>query len=406
MVAIASNPAARRVPGILIRFPSLRDYNFLKTFAMSAPSQTVANNTAEPLSQTPLTVQLRNASKGLVAYQGALTPIVFSTFDQELASLVTSAGVYDLGYKAYLQVTGGDRLRWLNGMVTNAIQTLPEGRFNYSFLLNAQGRIQGDANIYRAADSLIIQTDRSQIARLTAHLDHFIIMDDVELNLLDASRTAIGIAGPLAPQALSALGLAIPEEGAFVTSSINNATVTFVHACNPLIPHFEIWMPTPALPEIWEALEKAQATPCGIAAIEALRIIEATPLYGVDIQDRHLAQETAQSRALNFNKGCYLGQEIVERIRSRAQVHRTLRQFSLENAPAALNPGESLDLNAEGAERNPVGELTSLAHYALPGFNGTLALGFIRNEAVERGLPLTHPAGSATVLEAPPALQK
>jgi folate-binding protein YgfZ len=304
-----------------------------------------------------------------------------------------------------VQITGADRLRWLNGMVTNTIQALPEGRWNYNFLLNAQGRIQGDANVYRTAENLIFQTDRSQIARLSAHLDHFIIMDDVELHSLDAERTTIGIAGPRAAEVLSSLGAAIPEQDGFADTRINETEITLVGAHSPVVPRFEIWLPATALSQIWAALQNSGAAPCGLASTEALRILDATPLYGIDIQERHLAQETSQTRALNFNKGCYLGQEIVERIRSRATVHRNLRQFSVGNAPAALNAGEGIELNAEGAERNPVGELTSVAHYNLPAFTGALALGFIRTEAVERNLPLTHSGGRATALDAPPTLR-
>ena len=366
---------------------------------MSAPTQIVA----EPLTETPL-ASLRASASAPVAYQGALTPPSFSDSNQELTSLVTTAGIFDLGYKAYLQITGGDRLRWLSGMVTNTIQSLAEGSWNYNFLLNAQGRIQGDANVYRTAESLLLQTDRSQIARLFAHLDHFIIMDDVELQILDASRTAIGIAGPRAPEILATFGLTLPAESAFAANTINGTEITLVHAHSPVLPRFEIWLPVTSLDEIWTSLQNAGATLCGIAATEALRVLEATPLYGIDFQDRTLAQETGQTRALNFNKGCYLGQEIVERIRSRATVHRTLRQFSLENPPPALEPGQSIELNAEGAERNPVGTLTSLAHYSLPAFSGTLALGILRTEAVERNLPLTHSQGRATVLDGPPTL--
>ena len=373
---------------------------------MSTAPQTIT----EPVTETPLAVLLRVAASTQVAWQGALTPRVFSTLDEELTGLTAAAGIFDLGYKAYLQITGGDRLRWLNGMVTNAIQSLPEGHWNSSFLLNAQGRIQGDANVYRTphttTDTLILQTDRSQIARLSAHLDHFIIMDDVELQPLDASQTTIGIAGPRTPGILSALGLVLPEEGAFTSSNINGSVVTLVHAYSPIVPRFELWLPVAALASFWPALESAGAVPSGVDALEALRILEATPLYGIDIQERHLAQETGQMRMLNFNKGCYLGQEIVERIRSRATVHRTLRQFLVENAPAVLEPGQTIELNAEGSERNPAGELTSLAHYALPAFTGALALGMIRTEAIERKLPLTHSGGAVTVLDAPPPLNK
>jgi folate-binding protein YgfZ len=367
---------------------------------MSSPSQIVS----APSQQTPIAAHLRIPAAACVNDQGALSPIVFSTLDQEITALTTAAGLYDLGYKALLPITGADRLRWLNGMVTNTIHALPEGHWNASFLLNAQGRIQGDANIYRTADALLFQTSRAQIARLSAHLDHFIIMDDVELHPFDETQTAVGIAGPRAPEILSILGLTIPERSAFASASINGATITLVHAHSPVVPRFELWLPATALPEIWALLQSAGAAPCGVAALEALRILQATPLYGVDIQERHLAQETGQTQMLNFNKGCYLGQEIVERIRSRATVHRTLRQFAVENAPESLEHGQMIELNAEDAERNPVGELTSLAHFALPSFTGTLALGIIRTEAVERKLHLTHSGGSVTLLDAPPTL--
>ena len=92
-------------------------------------------------------------------------------------------------------------------------------------------------------------------------------------------------------------------------------------------PRFELWFAPEACCHIWKALTMPGAMPIGIDAVEALRVLEGTPRFGVDITDRHLPQETAQTRALNFTKGCYLGQEIVERIRSRATVHRTLRHF-------------------------------------------------------------------------------
>ena len=91
---------------------------------------------------------------------------------------------------------------------------------------------------------------------------------------------------------------------------------------------------------VWETLQAAGATPCGLEAMEALRVLEATPLYGIDLNDRDLPQETAQTRALNFSKGCYLGQEIVERIRSRGKVNRQFRQFALHGAPAFPRPSD------------------------------------------------------------------
>ena len=368
---------------------------------MSAAPETLA----EPLLETPLAAHLREAS-GSVQYQGALSPSVFSTLDAEIAALTTRAGIYDLGYRAALRITGADRVRWLNGMVTNTVKALPEWHWNYSFILNPQGRIQGDANVFCAPDAHFFETSRAQIATLSTHLRRYIIMDKVELEPAAPSRTTLGIAGPKAAEILSSLGASIPEEGAFATTTLNGTDAILVHAHSPLVPRFELVLEADALPKLWTALQNSGALPCGIAAIEALRILEATPLYGTDIQEQRLVQETGQTRALNFSKGCYLGQEIIERVRSRGNVHRMLRQFAVENPPAALDPGQTLTLNAEGAERNPVGELTSLAHFNLPGFTGALALGFIRAEAVEGKLPLTHSGGAVTLLEAPPALNQ
>lgn len=372
----------------------------------------LADSPPRPALATPLATHLRWTS--LAPYRGALTASAFSGTNPELIALTTSAGAYDLGYLDFLKITGADRLRWLNGMVTNAVQSLEDNHSNYSFLLNAQGRILGDATIYRLPDHLLLQTDRTQIARLAAHLDHYIIMDEVELHQLDASTTVFGVAGPQSPRLLQNLGLPVPEENAFARAQFNGAEITIVHAYSPLVPRFELWLPLDGrqldgpnidpLLSIWSAVADVGAVPCGTGAIESLRVLSAIPLYGVDIQERHLTQETGQTRALNFNKGCYLGQEIVERVRSRATIHRILQQFSVAGDTAAIEPGQTVALNAEQAERNPAGELTSIARIELPAFSGSLALGFIRTEVLERKLLITCSGGVATLLDAPPQI--
>jgi folate-binding protein YgfZ len=364
--------------------------------------------TAELPAKSPLVAHLSSHSPALVlgAYRGAETIVAFSNSAEELTALATRAGIYDLGYRAFVKITGGDRIRWTNGMVSNTIVGLEEGQGNYSFFLNAQGRILGDATIYRFADHLLLETDRSQVAALIAHLDHFIIMDDVELQPLDASTTAIGVAGPAAAQLLSQLGLAVPPENGSVPSKWQSAEIVIFHARSPLVPKFEIRIAASDAPAFWSALAAAGAVPCGSEAVEALRILEGTPLYGVDITGRHLPQETAQAHALNFSKGCYLGQEIVERIRSRATVHRTFRQFSLPQSPVALGNEDQqpLSIEAEGAQQNPVGQLSSIGEYHLPGFTGMLALGFIRTEVLERKLPMACNGIAVIPLDVPPRL--
>ena len=154
-----------------------------------------------------------------------------------------------------------------------------------------------------------------------------------------------------------------------------------------MVPRFELWSVAPEPVEaLQDALVRAGAALSTVDDLEVLRIAEGIPRFGQDIRERELPQETAQQRALHFNKGCYLGQEIVERIRSRGNVHRTFAQFALTGAPAA--PGTAL--TAEGKQ---VGELTSVASAPIGG--ELLALGFVRREALERGLPIEYGGGVA-----------
>jgi folate-binding protein YgfZ len=134
--------------------------------------------------------------------------------------------------------------------------------------------------------------------------------------------------------------------------------------------------------------------------MEALRVLEATPLYGVDLNDRDLPQETAQTRALNFSKGCYLGQEIVERIRSRGKVNRQFRQFALQSARPDSLP---LDLRSND---QPVGRITSTASLSSAGLPQVLALGFVRVEVLERNQEIAYEGGVATALAAPPTIAR
>jgi folate-binding protein YgfZ len=291
-------------------------------------------------------------------------------------------------------------------MVTNSIQDLEPGHGNYNFLLNAQGRIQADATIFAEPDSLPLETNLSSIPRLIALLDHFIIMDDVELADISATRSGLGIAGPLSPALLNQLLLPTADLAELQMKTIpwRSASVTLLHAYSPFVPRFELWSEHGTIASLAAELHSAGAVPCEPASLEYLRLLEGTPRFGTDIRDRELPQETAhhgtQSRALHFSKGCYLGQEIVERIRSRGNVHRTFSAFRLEGS--LPTPGTILESNSEAhSEAKPVGELTSVAAIPLPNNSVQLALGYVRREAIDRNLPLSYPGGQAIPVNSP-----
>jgi folate-binding protein YgfZ len=286
-------------------------------------------------------------------------------------------------------------------MITQAVKTMTPGQAGYTLVLNAQGRIQGDSDVFSYDDYLLLETDRAQSERLLTHLRRYIIMDDVKLEELDASMTAIGIAGPNATAILEKLGGGVPELGTFRAGQLAGVDVTFVHGWSPVVTRLEIHVLAEHVLSVWKALVAEGATACGIAAVEDFRVLEGRPQYDVDFSDKHLPQETNLERALNFTKGCYIGQEIVERIRSRATVHRSLRQFELQGETPALGVGEKIELRAGDAA---VGELTSVARIELPGFAKSLALGVARTEALEKSEtePIRYAGGIAVALSAPP----
>jgi folate-binding protein YgfZ len=226
-------------------------------------------------------------------------------------------------------------------MVTNKVQDLDANEGAWNLVLNSQGRIQGDLEVWRgdegassagvAADELEIQIESAQIERLMAHLDKYIIMDDVELIPVEG-MSAIGLFGPMTEKVLGAVGIATTEILTQKLFAWNGREVLVRRAFSTIVPRYELWIESDAQDELRKALGAAGAMPVGFGAAEMLRIVEGIPRYGVEMVERDLPQESSQMRALHFSKGCYQGQEIVERIHSRANVHRHLRQVEFLGA--------------------------------------------------------------------------
>ncbi|HUO15558.1 MAG TPA: folate-binding protein [Verrucomicrobiae bacterium] len=313
-------------------------------------------------------------------YRGATTAAAFSNPQAEYAALRHSCGVYDLGFRAKIGLTGGDRVRWLNGMVTNNIRDLAVDRGVYAFLLNPQGHILGDLYAYNCGDSLTVDTDCSQFEQIRATFDHYIIMDDVEVANLSEQISALGISGSKAREIAKACGIELSEAEplevfeAKCTCDCECVRCTGVRREDSELESYELWLSPGDVRKTWDALIEHGATPVGYEALELQRIVSGIPLYGVDIRERDLPQETEQNRALNFNKGCYIGQEIVERIRSRGAVHRKFTGFMAEGG-GEIKPG----MKIASAEKE-VGEVTSAAVLQLPGSERMIALGYIRRE--------------------------
>ena len=380
----------------------------------------------------------------LAVYRGALTPRELDAPDAEIAALGTNAAIHDLGWMRRVAVRGADRFRWLSGMVTNTVNDLFPNSGAWNFVLNVQGHIQGDLMVWREGEELSPQRRVSsagggkeivgdqdpmrgtpfagesgleleiaadQMEKLLAHLNRFIIMDEVELVPLGdeqtgeaGSETAMGLSGPLAGEVLERVGLPVlssPMSG--TTIEWNGWPVRILRGYGALAAHYEFWLPSAGLGRLWSCLRTGGATPVGCRQFDAFRIAEGIPAYGIDMTDRDLPQETAQMRALHFSKGCYLGQEIVERIRSRGSVHRHLRPMEIFGPL----PAAGTELTLDGGK--VVGQITSAAELPLPGGSRVFGLGMIKAEAEEADQALQYgeesDRGRAEILAAPPNLK-
>ncbi len=303
----------------------------------------------------------------------------------EFQSLVSGCGLYDLNGRAKISVTGGDRVRWMNGMVSNNVRDLAAGRGVYAFLLNAQGHIQADLYVFQRGDSLLVDTERSQLEKVLQLFDRYIIADDVEIADISNTLTALGVTGFQSRAVLERAGIAVPDLAPLelctpkCDCACDCLQCTLVRGDDSLGLSYEIWLAPDKMKSTWDALVAAGATAVGADALNLFRIARGVPRFGVDIRERDLPQETGQTRALNFTKGCYLGQEIVERIRSRGAVHRMFGAFAVDGtlpeAGAKIVAGEK-----------EVGESTRSAILPLPGGDRAVALGYLRREGAGKEL--------------------
>ena len=302
--------------------------------------------------------------------------------------LRTSAAWIDLSARGRIRVTGEDRARLLHAMTTNDVQNLAPAAGLYAFFLNDKGRILMDACIYNLGDSLLLDTEPETGAKLFEHLDRFIIADDVTLEDDSVKLSVIGVEGPQSLNIAADLQLPVSESpyGVQIVDAVFTARTTVTGSAG-----FRLFVPA-AERAYWIArLEDAQVPLAGPEAVRTVRLENGVPRYGEEISERYLVQETRIAQAMHWNKGCYLGQEIVERVRSRGQVHRLLTPIRIAGAIA---PAAGTKLQADGAD---VAEISSAAYS--PALGEVVGLAYMRSEALEKR-PHMSVAGSDPELRA------
>ncbi|MGD0296371.1 MAG: folate-binding protein [Bryobacteraceae bacterium] len=277
-------------------------------------------------------------------------------------ALRNGAAWLDLSARGKIKLLGEDRARLLHAMTTNHIQQLTPGSGCYAFFLTVQGRILADVNVLCRPDHFLLDLEPETREKVYQHLDHYIIADDVTLEDATGATATIAVEGPKSAEVLHAAGAPTPEVdyssagwGARLVARLNSTGS----------PGFFVFAPESEKAELIAQLEAAGAVAGDAEAFNVVRLEHGKARYGEDLSERFLAQEANQPHALHFSKGCYLGQEIVERVRSRGQIHRVLMPLVLDEKEPPP-PGTKLENS----------EITSAAYS--PALDKVVALAYVR----------------------------
>ncbi|MBZ5695026.1 MAG: aminomethyltransferase family protein [Acidobacteriia bacterium] len=347
---------------------------------------------------TPLIQEHRAAGARLAEFQGCVLPEVFSDFEKEYHAARHSVALFDTSWHAVLVLTGRDRVKYLHAITSNNIQALSEGSGALALLLNPQGHILAELEIYLQPEKVLVRTHVSARERAVAMLEKYIIASDVKI--ADATETtgSLALEGPRAAAIIQqACGLAIED---LPEMSIRDVAIEHIRCQVLRRSHFgttgvEIVARRDWLPSLWQKLlggiRAHGGEPIGMAALNALRLEAGVPWFPVDFNDSMIPHEAVlENTHISFSKGCYTGQEIVERVRSRGQVNR--KRVSLKFSSAAP-PLPGTKLRADGAD---VGYVTSSAFS--PAEGRAIGMAYLRREHFTPGSAVEFEGGTAVVL--------
>jgi folate-binding protein YgfZ len=311
----------------------------------------------------------------------------------EYLALRESAGVLDLSFRGRICLLGNDRARFLHGQITNDVKKLRTGEGGYAAVTTAKGKMESDLNVFSLPDELLLDFEPGLTEKISQRLEKFIVADDVQIADAAPHYGLLSVQGPKAAQVISAVGLA--HEGALEKEwsimKISDATLGEIYLAN--VPRigmkgFDIFVPTQSLGAVADKLAAAAKSVggrlCGWTAFETARIEAGVPRYGADMSEANLPMECGiESRAMSFNKGCYIGQEVLNRVHTMGHVTKELRGLRLaDDLKAFPHSGDKLFL--DGKE---IGYVTSAVKS--PALNANIALGYVRREANQIGTELT-----------------
>jgi len=332
----------------------------------------------------------------------------FATLTAEYRTVAAGLAIVDRSCRWLLEVEGADRVEWLHNLTSNQVKMLSPGEGNYAFVLNVQGRILFDINLFIRPDSIWIDLDRRFVETAKKHFSKYTITERVTLADRTAEFSRLGLIGGRSDKLLVSLGVGNATAMASLAQAVFPWRDTHIGLirhdfCGPL--GFELFVPSAFSGDFKTALlegEFGQSIALVSAeTVEVLRVEAGIPWPGHEITDEYLPAETRQlDRAVNYQKGCYLGQEVVERMRSRAVVARQLVGLRLDAPFSSQGEGRGEErpqvLDPEG---KPIGQVTSSCHSPMLGC--PIALAYVKTALSSPGSRLTVSDIPATVVDLP-----
>jgi folate-binding protein YgfZ len=357
---------------------------------------------------TPLLHEHQAAGATFASFDGCNLPDTFTSFAEEYRAAREAVAIFDTNWHTIVELTGPDRVRYLNAIVSGDVKSLGEGRGTLALLLTPQGHILAELEIYALQDKLLVLSHASVRERTIATLDKFIIMDDVTLSDVTEQFGSFAIEGPRAGTVVAeACGLLLEgfSEHAVAEVEIDGVACHLIRHSHFGLPGAEIIAPREHLALLWKNLRASVLTQHGAAigmrALNSLRLEAGIPWFPEDFNDTVIPHEAAlEATHISFTKGCYTGQEIVERVRSRGQVNRrrVRLKFSTTDPPAPLTRLRVSDSEDKTAEPKEVGIVTSSAFS--PAANTSIGMAYVRREHNSAGTILDCTGGTATVVAA------
>jgi aminomethyltransferase len=329
-------------------------------------------------------------------WDGWLLPTHFGNAAAEYKAVRSAVGLLDRCHRGLIQLTGPDRLSFLQGMLSNDLRNIGPGEGQYATVLNQQGKVLGDVRVLCSENSFYLDLWEVIKDKIVEHLNRYLVADEVEIADRSEGYGILSVQGPHSKTLLQELvgSAELPARpAAHAIVNVDGAAICVVHDSHTGEAGFDLIIPAAALENVAQRAtgsgKPLGALWIGAEAENTLRIEAGIPRYGTDITEDHLLLETGLEQAVSFTKGCYLGQEVVERIRSRGHVNKKLCGLLLDGGDPARAGDPIL------AAGKSIGNITSSVRS--PALGRPIALGYLHRDFWAPGSKVSVHRGGASM---------